>query len=59
MECLKMLKNYSTERQQLAFGARLIWERTRGMSDAKFDKFLAIACIKMQTYFSVKVPGDD
>ena len=33
------------KKQQIAFGARLIWKRL------KTNKTFALACIKLQTYF--------
>lgn len=40
-----------TDRQQKALGARILWRRCKGMSDRKFDLWLAITAIRMQTYF--------
>lgn len=47
-----MIYAYLTEAQQIAVGARLIWKRLANpRSEREFAKWMARACIKLQTYF--------
>jgi hypothetical protein len=48
---LKTIPYCLTEKQQIAVGAVLLWENCRGMSGGKHDKWLAITCIKLQTFY--------
>lgn len=45
-----MTARYSTK-HQIQVGSILLWKRCRSIGDKKFAKFLAISCIKMQSFF--------